>query len=184
MRSGRVRRRLRRIRFIEANIAVSGNLAQVKAALDRSSGTNSIDPTLLAAVTTLSGANDEWVVSSVSPSALLPAKAAAANGAAGFTAALKNIQSFEGGVKFGTSDVASAQLTATDAPSANALANVLQFGVSLATMNASKVPDATGAAELALILQNIQVSVTGATVSVSSTVPDSEIETLLSSVKH
>jgi hypothetical protein len=169
------------VAFIGANIAVSGNLAQVKAALDRSSGTNSIDPALLAAVTTLSGANDEWVVSSVSPSALLPAKAAASNGAAGFTAALKNIQSFAGGVKFGTSDVASAQLTATDAPSANALASVLQFGVSLATMNASK---GAGAAELALILQNIQVSVTGATVSVSSTVPDSEIETLLSSLKH
>jgi hypothetical protein len=168
--------------FIGTTIAVSGNLNLVQAALDRHAATSpSIDSNLLSQVTALSGANDEWVASTISPAALAPANAASANKkAAGFAASLKNIQSFQGGVKFGGNDVATAQLVAVDAPSATALANVLQFGVSLASMNASK---GAGAAELALILQNIQVSVSGNSVSVSSTVPDSEIETLLSSVK-
>jgi hypothetical protein len=181
----------RGVAFINGTIAVSGSLDLVKAALDRggsTSSTNSLTNTALTVqVTQLSGANDEWVASTVSPAQLAPAQAQAAgtqstgqsSKAAGFAASLKNIQTFQGGIKFGANDVLTAQLGAADAQSATALANVVQFAVSLVTMNSQKDAAAT---ELAQILQSLQVSASGTNLNLSSSIPDAQIQTLLSSL--
>ena len=54
------------VAFLGTSIAVAGDLASVKAAIDRSGGTNSIDPALAVTVNQLSTSEDEWVASSVS----------------------------------------------------------------------------------------------------------------------
>ena len=178
----------RAVAFINGTIAVSGSVDLVKAALDRSGSTNALTYTALAAqVTLLSGANDEWVASTVSPAQLAPAKAQSAGSqstgqsskAAGFAASLKNIQTFQGGIKFGANDVLTAQLGAADAQSATALANVVQFAISLVTMNSQKDAAAT---ELAQILQSLQVSASGTNLNLVSSIPDAQIQTLLSSL--
>src|SRR5579863_996213 len=90
--------------FVGNSIAVAGDLASVKAAIDRGSGSSSIDPALAVTVNQLSASEDEWLASSISVASLIPpkAQAGAANGpAAQVLPLLKNIQSFTGGVKFG-----------------------------------------------------------------------------------
>src|SRR6185437_5743984 len=60
------------IAFQGTNIAIMGDVASVKAAIDRSASANSIDPALAAQVQTLSTTEDVWAVTSRSAAALLP----------------------------------------------------------------------------------------------------------------
>jgi hypothetical protein len=163
--------------FISPTIAVAGDLATVKAAIDRSTGTNSIDPALALKVNQLSESEDEWVVSSASVASLLPAGGPAAAGpAAQVLSVLKSVQSFTGGIKFG-SDVQMTGHAVADTPqNAASLAAVVKLGVNLLSMNSGK--DAQ-AAQLAQLLQNIQVTTSGSDLNLAMTVPESQAEALL-----
>src|SRR5438477_107630 len=71
------------VAFIGSSIVVAGDTTSVKAALDRNSGSNSIDPALAARVQALSTTEDAWSVSMASLASLLPpGPAATTNGQA------------------------------------------------------------------------------------------------------
>jgi hypothetical protein len=105
---------VRAVAFINGSIAVAGDVADVKAALDRSTTANSIDSALAAEVNTLSTNNDAWIASSVGP----PGRK---------LQALQAIQSFGGGVMFGANVVGTGQAVANSPQNAAALANVIQL---------------------------------------------------------
>jgi hypothetical protein len=90
---------VRAVAFINGSTAVAGDVADVKAALGRSTTANSIDPALAAEVNTLSTNNDAWIASSVGP----PGRK---------LQALQAIQSFEGGVMFGANVAGTGQAVA------------------------------------------------------------------------
>lgn len=171
--------------FIGNSLAVSGDLATVEAAIDRNitvhgaaqGTTTAIDPALLAQVNQLSSTDDEWLVNSVSMASLVPPKGAASSGpAAQALPILRNIQSFAGGLKFGTNVQVSGQLLATDAGSATALAAVLKLGVTFASTlagNNAQLKDLTES------LQSLQVTVNDSTVSVSLAIPENQVEAFL-----
>jgi hypothetical protein len=158
------------VAFLGNSVAVAGDLASVKAAIDRSTGTNSIDPALAAIVNQLSTNEDEWLVSSTSVASLLPANTAAAAPATGPAATLlpmlKNIQSFNGGVKFGDNVAFTAEAVASDPQNAAALQAVVKLGIVLVGAN---VP----------MLQGLQVSTNGSAVDLSLSVPEAQIENLV-----
>ena len=119
--------------FIGNSVAVVGDLASVKAAIDRSTGINSIDSGLAAQVHTLSTTEDAWSVSMASLSALLPGAATGENASVAQTLQLvKNIQSSSGGVKFGANVQFTAQAVADSPQNASALADVIRMVASLA----------------------------------------------------
>jgi hypothetical protein len=167
--------------FIGSSIAIAGNVASVKAALDRSSGVNSISPALATQVHTLSTTEDAWSVSMASLGALIPgaiASPGSADGMAGQTLQLvKNIQSSSAGLKFGANVQFTAQAVADTPQDASALGDVIKMIASLAAMSAGSNPDA---AAIAQTLQSLQVTTTGATVNLAATVPEAQVETLLS----
>jgi hypothetical protein len=163
--------------FIGPTIAVAGDLASVKAAIDRSTGANAIDPALALKVNQLSTNEDEWIVSSASVASLLPAGAATGTGpAAQVLSVLKSIQSFTGGVKLGSDVQITGQAIADTAQNATSLAAVVKLGVNLLSMNSGK--DAQ-MAQFAQLLQNIQVTTSGSDLNLAMTVPESQVEALL-----
>jgi hypothetical protein len=167
------------VAFLGNTIAIAGNLASVKAAVDRSSLVNSVSPALATQAQALSTSQDAWSVSLASLGALIPGSgAASSNGMAGQALQLvKNIQSCSAGLKFGPSVQFTAQAVADTPEDAGALGDVIKMVASLAAMGAGSNKDA---AAIAQMLQSLQVTTTGSTVNLSATVPESQIEALLS----
>jgi hypothetical protein len=90
---------------------------------------------------------------------------------------VKNIQSSSAGLKFGANVQFTAQAVADTPQDASALGDVIKMIASLAAMSAGSNPDA---AAIAQTLQSLQVTTTGATVNLAATVPEAQVETLLS----
>lgn len=169
------------VAFIGDSIAVAGEAGDVKAALDRSHGVNSIDPALATQVNALSAGEDAWVVSSVAVGSLAPSgKAPAPTGpAAALLPVLKNIQAFSGGVKLGSDVQLTVQAKAGDANNAAALGAVVRLVVSLASANAGTNPQL---AQVAGLLGGLQVATSGQTVNLALTVGEAQLEALVNSL--
>ncbi|HVW83509.1 MAG TPA: hypothetical protein VHB50_02465, partial [Bryobacteraceae bacterium] len=166
------------VAFLGSNIAVAGPLASVKAAIDRSTGVNSINPSLAAQVQTLSTTEDAWSVSVASLASLLPGTITGPkdNPVAAQTLQLvKNIQSSSGGVKFGANVLVTGQAIADTPEDATALADVVRMVASLVSIAGQNGK----AGDAAALLQNLQVTTSGSTVNISASIPESQIETLL-----
>lgn len=165
--------------FPSSVIAVAGDLADVKAALDRVSAPSTLPAALMVQISQLSGTEDAWAISTVPLStfhgnAQGPAKSAAAtvpglNGQGVFQA----IQSASGGVKLGTNVVISGQAQADNAQDAQSMADALKLLASLAQLQASKEP------ALAAVAQSVQISSSGTTLSVSLSIPETTLEQLV-----
>jgi hypothetical protein len=166
------------VAFIGSSIAVAGDLASVKAAVDRNGGAVTIDPALATQVSQLSSTEDAWVASSASLASLMPANAgtpttSATGPAAQVLPILKSIQSFSGGVNFAANIQLSAQATTNSPQNGAALGAVLQLGLNLLSMNA------TNNAQLASFAQTVQITPNGPAVSVSASIPEAQVEALV-----
>lgn len=173
------------VAFLGNSIAIAGDVASVKAAIDRSTGTNSIDPGLAVTVNQLSGSEDDWLASSVSPGSLLPAQAAAAAPTTGPAAQVlplfNSIQSFNGGVKFGENVALTGEVTANSAQNATALSAVIKLGMLMVGSIASNQAGNQQIAGLLQALQNLQVTTNGAAVDLALSIPESQIESVINS---
>jgi hypothetical protein len=185
--------------FLGGNIAIVGDTASVKAAIDRSQSANSIDPALAVQVQTLSTTEDAWVVTNSPLTSLIPGfgatPAAPATGStttpapvSPFAGMFSSIQGSSGGVKFGANVQITGQVLTTDAASATSLVNVLQALVSIVSMsgqNGQASPIATSPiAMLAQILQGMKVTADGATINVALSIPETQIEAILNNMKN
>ena len=169
--------------FIGTTIALAGDLPSVQAALDRIANPASIDPALAVQVKQLSGAEDEWLVSSASIASLLPASvtAGAKGPALQVLPLLNSIQSFDGGVKFGTNVAISGEVVASSAQNAAALQAVVKLGLALASSyQGANNPQAQ---ELLQLLQTLQVTVSGQAVDLALSVPEAQLEALVNAAQ-
>lgn len=165
------------VAFLNGTIAVAGDVASVKSALDRKNAPQSIDPALLTQVTSLSSTQDAWTISMASLASLFPVDPATdAKGLSQQLALFKNIQQSSGGVKFGSDVKVTAQAVTTDAKDATALGDVIKFVAQLVAMNAPKSAEASGAASL---LQNLNVTTDGTAVNIAMSIPEANLEALL-----
>lgn len=174
------------VAFLGGDIALAGHRTAVTAALDRSTGTNALDPALAAEVRTLSGSEDAWLVSSVSPASLAPGKLAAAAGqtnpmAGQVSGFLSNIQGFSGGVKLGETVPVTFDLVANTPQNAEAMGNLVKFLLSMANVNAQGSANPQAAAALAL-LQTMQINTDGSKLDLALSIPEAQIESLISSL--
>ena len=164
--------------LLSDSIVIAGDTSSVKAALDRASGSNSVDPALAARIQALSTTEDMWAVSTESPAALLPKKdgtTAQGPGAQALQFAA-SIQSSSGGVKFGSNIDLTAQAIADTPQNADALASVIRMVASLVQMNGSQNPNT---APLADLLKTLNVSTDGTAVNITASVPESQVEDLI-----
>jgi len=168
--------------FVGTTMVVAGDLASVRAALDRRTTASSIDPQLTSKVNSLSNSQDAWAVS------ILPFSSFNAGPAADPTIAgalngdiFKKITSTSGGIKFGPQVLLSTEMVAADEKNANALGDVVRFLAGMASMNAGGSGKGAPAGVVAL-LQGLTVKSEGNVVNLTITIPEEQLEGLISSM--
>ena len=167
------------IAFLGTNIAIAGDVASVKAAVDRSVTQNALSPALSVQLQALSTTEDAWALTIVPASSLIPAGASSQAGP--FANVLSSIQASSGGVKFGSTVQITAQAVESDAASAKSLADGLQALTSLLSMAGAQNPQAASVVQL---LQGLTVTTSGATVNLALSIPETQIEGLLNGMKN
>jgi hypothetical protein len=165
------------IAFIGTSIAVLGDVASVKAALDRAGSVNSISPALATKVQALSTTQDAWSVSLASIGSMIPGGIGPKDGPATQAFQLvKNIQSSSGGVKFGTIIQVTGQAVADTPQNATALADIVRMVAGLVSMTAAQDPHVASAVQM---LQSLKVTTDGAAVNISAGFPEAQVEELI-----
>jgi hypothetical protein len=166
------------IAFVNSTLVVAGDIANVKAAIDRPSTGQALPGGVSSQVSQWSGSEDAWIVTTVPLGALMPSNAAAP--AAGsspmgnpMAGVMQQIQQMSGGVKFGSSVVGTAAIQADNAADATQLAATMQFLVNLIQMQSQKDP------QMASLAQAFSVTAQGTTVNVKMTLPEAQFQQLL-----
>ena len=175
-----------------------GDTPSVKAAVDRSSGANSINPSLAAQVQALSTTEDAWAVTNTPISTMLAgltgppaAGTAPATGTAPaspvsqFGQMFNSIQSWSGGVLFGSNVQITGQAITADAGSAKSIADVMTALVSIAAMSNGQTTGGTASAfsSLAQLLKGLTVTASGTTINLAMSVPETQLENVLNALK-
>jgi hypothetical protein len=150
--------------FVDSTLVVSGPGVSLRAAIDRRSAAVGIGADLAAQVNQLSTTEDAWFVTLVPPAHLQEVGAT-----------LNKVQQGSGGVKFGANVVLTAQTISQTDKDAAALAETVKMLAGMAQMSAPKGWAASGAA----LLQNMSVAASGATTTLSLSVPEQQVEQVL-----
>jgi hypothetical protein len=159
--------------FLDSTLVVAGDLANVKAAIDRRAGGPTIPAALAAQVNQLSSTQDAWALSTVPPSTLKPPAAVPPAAGHDMQNALQKIQSASGGVKFGAVVVVTGQALASTPQDATSLGDVLKLFVNMAQIQAAQHPEA------AALAQSLVVTTQGSTVKITLSLPENQIQQLL-----
>jgi hypothetical protein len=164
------------IAFLGSTIAVAGDLADVKAAIDRQSAPSTINSSLASQAKSLSASQDAWVASIIGlPPIQAPAGVTGGKGGSMLPAnALQQIVGGNAGVKFGTNVVVTAQAQADNAQDATNLAGMLQLLANMAKMQSNNNPQITALAD------GLTVSASGTTVNITFTLPQEQLQQLMS----
>lgn len=158
-------------------IAVAGDVASVKAAIDRQSATS---PGLPAAVVMQvgqwSGSSDAWVISTVPPTSLHPPAGVPAMpgvGQGGANNAFQSILSAAAGVKFAAKAAVTIEALADNAQDATTVGNAVQLLASMALLQHQTDP------ALQALAQSLKVTTAGSTLNISFSLPESDLQALL-----
>lgn len=166
--------------FPDGNTAVAGDLASVKAALDRRSHGSAIEASLAARVGVLSSTLDVWALSALPFSAMPPMAMAMPNSKSPVSSQLlSKIQQTSGGIKLGEQVHLIGEAITADAKDASALGDVIRF---LMLMVQNQAP--AEAAPAVALMKNLQVAAEGSTVRLDLAIAESQIEALIAAGKQ
>jgi hypothetical protein len=165
------------IAFLGDTIAVMGDLSAVEGAIDRSGGCSSASPCLGAGmqsqISSLSTAEDAWFLTTSALGSMLaskiPPNANLPNGINGNL--VQSIQQASGGIKFGDMVALTIQAVARSPQDATSLADVVRFLMGMVQMNQNAKNPA-----LTALVNSLQLSTTGNTMTVSLSLPETQIE--------
>jgi hypothetical protein len=161
------------VAFLSASLVVAGDLANVKAAIDRQKVPAPFSAALAVQVSQWSTTEDAWGVSAVPPSSLHPSPNAPKVPGLNGQGAFQSIQSMAGGVKFGSLVVVKGQAVADNAQDATQMGDALKLLASLAQMQAQKEPAA------AALAQSLQVTTQGSTLNVQVSLPEDQLQEIV-----
>jgi hypothetical protein len=165
--------------FLSSAIVVAGDMANVKAAIDRQRTTTaSLPADVLVRVNQWSSTQDAWAITTVPPTSLAPSAAMPAIPGIGpqqpgQANAFTGIQHAAGGVKFGTNVVVSANVQAATAQDATQLGDTLKLLASLAQLQSNVDPN------ILALSRSLTVNPNGAALNVSVSLPQDQLVALL-----
>ena len=166
------------VAFLDSTLVAAGDIANVKAAIDRRSAPSVLPAAVIVQINQWSTSQDAWVVTTVPPSTLHPPATApnmpGMNGAGAFAA----VQSAAGGVKLGNNVVVTGSAVADTAQNAQSIGDTLKFLANLAQMQASNEP------QVAALAQSLQVTNNGTTVTATVTVPEATLQDIVKPKAH
>lgn len=161
--------------FPASTLAIAGDAAGVRAAIDRMSAPTAISSALAVQVNQLSTTEDAWFVSMAPLSQLQPQAPGATGAGPGPFAMLSKVQQASGGVRFGANVVVSLQAVSPTDQDAAALASVLR---SFASAGDLFIPNDVYVPAAAL-LKNLNVTAEGPVTTISLSVPEQQIEDMI-----
>jgi hypothetical protein len=162
--------------ILDGNIAIAGDEAMVKRAIDQRGGKVALDAKIASKVNDVSVRFDAWLVSSAPVGNFAGAAPNAQAGAAMKSTAIQSIEQTSGGVRFGNIvEIAGEALTRSD-KDALALVDVIRFISGMLQMQREKNPEA---ARFAGLLDTMDVKAVASTVHLSLSVPQADIEKLI-----
>lgn len=162
--------------FLDANTALAGDIASVKAAIDRKPNHTAQDSALAAKAQQVSAANDFWFVTVVPLSNFSSAIPDSNLSTAMNGNLLAGINQASGGVRFGDTVTISAEAVTRSEKDAQALVDVVKFFAGLVQLNRQNNP---AAGQVGTLLDSLQTSTYGNTTQISLSVPEQQIEQLL-----
>jgi len=162
------------IAFLSGSLVAAGDIADVKAAIDRSKNPSILPASLVTQVNQLSAANDAWGLTTVPLSSLKQGSGALPPSAADLQNALQTVQSISGGVKFGATVTLTIQAQADNAQDATSLAGVVQFLANMAELQAGQQNP-----QAATALQSLTATAQGNTVTIALSVPEDQFQQLV-----
>lgn len=166
------------IAFLDSTTVVAGDIANVKAAIDRRSNLQPLPAALMVKINQWSTSQDAWGISAVPPTSLAPAmKNPTGTSPNPMLTSAQSVQQAFGGVKFGTNVVFSSEAVCDTAQNATALGDLVKFAVNLAQMQASQ-----NAAAAALV-NSVTVTPNGTSLKVSASLPEDVFVQLVGSHK-
>jgi hypothetical protein len=164
--------------FLSATLVVAGDLANVRAAIDRHTSPTTLPPALLAQINQWSTSTDAWVITTVPPSSLAVPKGAPNVPGLGPNAnALTNIQRAAAGVQLGTQVTVKAEAVADNPQDAQQVADGLKLLASIAQMQGKSDPALTA------LLQNLIIAAQGNLLNVSVSLPWDQLQKLVTPKK-
>jgi len=163
------------VAFLDGRTAAAGDPDSVKAAIDRRGSGVGIDSKLASKVSEVSSKYDAWMVS-IAPMSDFAGKLpdARMNGAINGEM-VQGIQQASGGVLFGSTIQFGGEAVTRSEKDASALVDVVKFLAGMVQLNRDK-PDA---AKLAGILDTLVLSSTANTMTISLSIPESDLEQLM-----
>jgi hypothetical protein len=165
--------------FLDSTLVIAGDLANVKAALDRTVHPTSLPASVATQIQTWSQSQDAWALTTVPPGTLAPNPGMPPIPGLGTGTgsnpnnAFQNIQQLAGGVKFGASVVVTGQAQAATAQDATQMGDVVKLLASLAQMQSNADP------KLTALLQSLKVAPSGSTLNVTLSLPQDMLVQLL-----
>jgi hypothetical protein len=163
-----------------STIAMVGDLANVKAALDRRKLSNPVNPVLAAKIAVYSAA-DAWSVS-IAP---LSSGGGAGHGnpMSGMVQGdmFKKVQAISGGITFSSPIQVTGEAVADSPQDASALGDVIKFVASMVQSSQSK--GAAAGAEVSAIVQTLDVTTVQNTVRIALSIPEADLENLVQGAK-
>ncbi len=164
------------IAFLDSTLVVAGDLANVKAAIDRQNKKtiSSIPSALAVQLNDWSTTQDAWAISAVPLSTLHPSPNAPPVPGLNGQGAFQAIQQAAGGVKFGNLIVVKAKATADTAQNAQSMADALKLLLNLAQMHAANDPTA------AALVQSVQITASGNILNIAASLPSDQFQQLVS----
>jgi len=167
-------KKLNGVAFLSSSLVVAGDLASVKAAIDRQRvSSSSISSSLAVQIGQWSTSQDAWAISTEPLANLTPPAGAPNIPGLNGQGPLQTIQQAAGGVKFGNNVVFTAQLQSDTMKNAQQLGDTIKLLASLAQMQAAKDPNA------AALVQSLQVTSSGNAVNVSVSLPQDQFQQIL-----
>jgi hypothetical protein len=168
------------VAFLNATIAVLGEMDHVKAAIARRSASSTLDAAIERKAAELSGTHHAWVVSII-PVAEMAGRVPNANLSGAMKGnAFQAIEQVSGGADFTDGVKISAEAVTRSDKDATALADVVRFLASFAQMN-QQSPQPPG---LAAVLESLDLKTEGNVARISFRVPEAQIELLMQSHQH
>jgi hypothetical protein len=162
--------------ILDGSLAIAGDEAMVKAAIDRRKTAPSLDPDIAAKVNEFSNRYDAWVVSAAPLSALARHSRDRNSGGPMQAGALEGIEQTNAGVKFGTMVQVDGEAITRSEKDATALVDVVRFLTGMLQLNKDRSPETE---RLAKLLNSLDVRAEAHIMKFSLSVPQTDLEELL-----
>ena len=158
------------IAFVNTTLVIAGDLANVKAAIDRLRSPSTLPASLVAQINEWSNSQDAWVVSTVPPTSLAPRPdAPKLPGVGPGQDAFQNIQRAAGGVRFGSTVTVKAQGETDTSQSAQQMGDALKLLASFAQMQGGGDPS------LKALLQSLNISSQSNLLNITASLPSDQL---------